>query len=374
MNRVIPVNQPDLTGNEKVYLNECIDSGWISSEGPFVEKFESQFAALVGMKYAVAVSSGTAALDLAIEALELKSGDEVIVPTFTIISCLLQLARNGVVPVPVDADPATWCMDVSKVEEKINKKTKAILLVHIYGLPVDMDPVIALAKKYKLKLIEDAAEAHGLMYKGRPCGSFGDISIFSFYPNKLITTGEGGMLLTNKLSIANTCRSLRNLCFQPGKRFIHERLGWNYRMTNIQAAIGLAQLEKFNQFVEKKKVLGKLYQEYLSGEDGIQLPLDSTDYADNVYWVFGIILKSGVKASARSVMKKLAEVGVATRPFFYPMHLQPIFLKMKLFKKMNLEVSERLYKKGFYLPSGLGMDIKDVKIVATRLKALLKTL
>jgi perosamine synthetase len=363
---------PDLTGNEKKYLNECIDSGWISSEGPFVEKFENEFAAKVNRKYAIAVSSGTAALDVAIEALGIGPGDEVIVPTFTIISCLLQISRSGAVPIPIDSDPVTWCMDVSKIKERITKKTKAILMVHIYGLPVDIDPVLELAKKFKLRVIEDAAEAHGLMYKGRPCGSFGDISIFSFYPNKLITTGEGGMVLTNRLSLANACRSLRNLCFQAEKRFVHERLGWNYRMTNIQAAIGLAQLERFNQFVGKKRELGKRYQELLKDEDKIQLPQPSTSYSENIYWVFGVTIKDELKETANGLMRRLEKVGVATRPFFYPMHMQPILLRMKIFKKMSLPVSERLYKKGFYLPSGLGMDLGDIDIVASRLKPLLK--
>jgi len=252
MNDFIPVNLPLLNGNEKKYLNECIDTGWISSEGPFVKIFEEEFAKLVNKKYAISVTSGSTAIEAAITALNLKEGDEVILPTFTIISCVAPLIRLGVVPVFVDSDAVTWNMDVTQIEEKITKLTKAIMAVHIFGMPVDMDPLISIAREYNLWIIEDAAEAIGLNYKDKPCGSFGDISIFSFYPNKLITTGEGGIIVTNDEDIAERCRSLRNLCFQDRKRFVHEELGWNFRMTNLQAAVGLAQLERLSENIEKK--------------------------------------------------------------------------------------------------------------------------
>jgi perosamine synthetase len=232
----IPVNEPLLDGNEKKYLSECIDTGWISSEGPFIRQFEEQFAQRVGRKYGIAVSNGSVAIDAAVAALEISRGDEVILPTFTIISCAAAIVRAGAVPVVVDCDPHTWNMDVSQIEAKITPRTKAIMVVHIYGLPTDMEPVLALADKHGLKIIEDAAEMHGQTYRGLPCGSFGDISTFSFYPNKHITTGEGGMLVTDDQKLAERCRSLRNLCFQPQKRFVHEELGWNFRMTNLQAA------------------------------------------------------------------------------------------------------------------------------------------
>mgnify|MGYP001191211010 CR=1 FL=1 len=247
----IPVNIPLLDGNEKKYLNECIDTGWISSEGKFVNQFEDQFANRLGRNYAIAVTSGTAALDVAIEALLIGPGDEVILPAFTIISCINQVIRSGATPVLVDSDPLTWNMNLQQVEEKITEHTKAILVVHIFGLPVDIDPILELAQKKNIKIIEDAAEMLGQTYNEKPCGSFGDISTFSFYPNKLVTTGEGGMIVTNDKQLADDCRSLRNLCFQPKKRFVHERLGWNYRMTNIQAALGLAQLERLDEFVQR---------------------------------------------------------------------------------------------------------------------------
>ena len=292
MNDFIPVNEPLLNGNEKKYLNECIDTGWISSEGPFVKRFEEEFSARMGRKYGIAVCNGTAALDVAVEALGVGPGDEVILPTFTIISCILQIVRSGATPVLVDSDPETWNMDVSQIEEKITSRTKAIMVVHIFGLPVDMDPVLDIAQRYGLKIIEDAAEMIGQTYKGKPCGSFGDISTFSFYPNKHVTTGEGGMLLTDDEELAEVCRSLRNLCFQSQKRFVHERLGWNLRMTNLQAALGLAQLERLDEHVKIKQEMGKKYDQLLAHTCGIQLPLPSTKYANNIYFklIFSYII------------------------------------------------------------------------------------
>jgi perosamine synthetase len=290
----IPVNIPLLDGNEKKYLNECIDTGWISSEGKFVNQFEDQFANRLGRNYAIAVTSGTAALDVAFEALLIGPGDEVILPAFTIISCINQVIRSGATPVLVDSDPLTWNMNLQQVEEKITEHTKAILVVHIFGLPVDIDPILELAQKKNIKIIEDAAEMLGQTYNEKPCGSFGDISTFSFYPNKLVTTGEGGMIVTNDKQLADDCRSLRNLCFQPKKRFVHERLGWNYRMTNIQAALGLAQLERLDEFVQIKRSIGKKYSQGLRVLNEVQLPLEKTDYAENIYWVFGLVLNDSI--------------------------------------------------------------------------------
>ncbi|MFL5729959.1 MAG: DegT/DnrJ/EryC1/StrS family aminotransferase, partial [Cytophagaceae bacterium] len=234
---MIPVNTPLLNGNEEKYLVECIRTGWISSEGPFIKKFEESFSSYVSRKQGIAVANGSAALDIAVKALGIKEGDEVIMPSFTIISPAQSVVFTGAKPVLVDSDLVTWNMDVAQIQKKITPRTRAILVVHIYGLPVDMDPVLDLCKKHNLFLIEDAAEMHGQTYKGRPCGSFGDVSIFSFYPNKHITTGEGGMIVCDNSKIADECRKLRNLAFEPdGRRFVHEELGWNYRMTNMQAA------------------------------------------------------------------------------------------------------------------------------------------
>lgn len=352
----IPVNEPLLNGNEKKYLTECIDTGWISSEGPFIKRFEEEFAASVGRKHAIAVSNGTAAIDAAIEALGLAPGDEIILPTFAIISCISQIVRSGLVPVLVDSDPLTWNMDIAQVEAKITPRTKAIMAVHIYGLPVDMDPLLRIAQAHGLKVIEDAAEMHGQTYKGLPCGSFGDISIFSFYPNKHITTGEGGMIVTDDERLAEECRGLRNLCFQPQKRFVHERLGWNLRMTNLQAALGVAQLERLPEFVLRKRQMGAFYQEELADVPGLQLPVASTAYAENIYWVFGLVLDADVPFDAEEAMVQLGKMGVGTRPFFWSMHEQPVFKKMGLFDGQRHPVSENISRRGFYIPSGLALS------------------
>jgi len=368
MGSFIPVNEPLLNGNEKKYLNECIDTGWISSEGPFVRRFEEKMAASVGRKYGIAVSSGTAALETAISALQLQPGDEVILPAFTIISCTAAIVRRGCIPVLVDSDPDTWNMDVEQIEAKISARTKAIMVVHIYGLPVDMDPVLALAEKYGLKIIEDAAQMHGQTYKGLPCGSFGDISTFSFYPNKHITTGEGGMILTDDDRLAKRCRSLRNLCFKTDRRFLHEELGYNFRMTNLQAAVGLAQLERIEEFIARKRAMGKRYTDLLSGVPGLELPLERTQYADNIYWVFGIVLKDDVLFDAGEMMRRLGEHKIGTRPFFWPMHKQPVFQKMGLFVNERYPVAERLAGRGFYIPSGLALTKTQMERVANTVK------
>jgi len=368
----IPVNEPLLGGNERKYLNQCIDTGWISSEGTFVRQFEEQFASRVGRKNGIAVCNGSVALDTAVAALGIGSGDEVILPTFTIISCAAAIIRAGSIPVVVDCDPQTWNMDVSQIESRITSKTKAIMIVHIYGLPVDIDSIIPLAQKYGLNIIEDAAEAHGLTYKGKPCGSFGDISTFSFYPNKLVTTGEGGMILTDDDHLAERCKSLRNLCFQAQKRFVHLELGWNFRMSNLQAAMGLAQLERLDEHVAKKRRMGQRYTELLSEIPGIQLPLPKTNYAENIYWVYGIVLDDKIPLDAEGAMKRLEENKIGTRPFFWPMHEQPVFKKMGLFKDVSCPVAERIARRAFYIPSGLALSDEQMDRVVEVAKVVLK--
>ena len=358
---MIPVNEPLLDGNEKKYLGECIDSGWISSDGPFVKRFEDEFARRVERKFAVAVSSGTSALDAAVAALNISSDDEVIVPTFTIISCVHQIVRCGAKPVLVDSDRRTWNMKVEDIESKITPRTKAVMAVHLYGLPVDMTPLSALAEKYNLRVIEDAAEMHGQTYKGAPCGSFGDVSVFSFYPNKHVTTGEGGMIVTDDEEIYRRCLSLRNLCFQNEQRFVHEELGWNLRMSNLQAAVGVAQLERLDAFVKKKKEMGKRYTELLSGLERVTLPIPSTDYADNIYWVFGILLDVDHPMAAADVLRKLREEGIGARPFFCPMHKQPVLRNRGWFADETYPEADHLYSKGFYIPSGLALTDEQME-------------
>jgi len=260
-------------------------------------------------------------------------------------------------------------MDVTQIESKITPRTKAIMVVHIYGLPVDMDPVLALAAKYGLKIIEDAAEVHGQTYHGKPCGSFGEISTFSFYPNKHITTGEGGMIATDCEALAEKCRSLRNLCFLPKKRFVHERLGWNFRMTNLQAALGLAQLERIDEFAARKRSMGKRYQELLKDLPGFQTPLAETPYATNIFWVYGLVLPEESTWTADQAMAWLADKGIGCRPFFYPMHLQPVFQNMGLFRGQSFPVAEHLAEKGFYIPSGLALREEQMQRVADQLLA-----
>jgi len=371
LKKFIPVNTPLVDGNEKKYIQECIDTSWISSEGSFVSEFEEKFAGIVERKHAISVINGSAALETAITVLDLQKGDEVILPTFTIISCVAPLIRIGVIPVFIDADPLTWNMVTNQIEDKITSRTKAIMAVHIYGLPVDMDPILSLADKYGLIIIEDAAEAHGLHYNGRICGAIGDISIFSFYPNKLITTGEGGMIVTDDNSLAEKCRSLRNLCFQPGKRFIHEELGWNFRMTNMQAALGLAQIERLDEFVEKKRHMGQRYTALLSGLDNIQLPLNRTDYAENIYWVYGLVLNDQLSDNAETIMKKLKQFGIGTRPFFWPMHEQPVLKKYGIYNNDSFPVAERIARRGFYIPSGLALTDADMKYVSEAIHSII---
>jgi perosamine synthetase len=361
---MIPVNEPLLDGNEKKYLLECIDTGWISSEGPFIKRFEEEFAANVGRRHAVAVANGSLALDAAVYALGLQKGDEVLLPSFTIISCAAAIVRAGAVPVAIDAEASSWNMNPNEIERSITKKTKAIMVVHIYGLPCDMKPILALAQKYGLKIIEDSAEMHGQTYSGFPCGSFGDISIFSFYPNKHITTGEGGMIVTDSDELAERCRQLRNLCFIPGRRFVHEELGWNMRMTNLQAALGVAQLERLPFFVEKKRSMGQMYTELLKDVPGLQLPLTHTSFAKNIYWVYGIVLDDSFDFDADEAMRRLGAAGVGTRPFFWPMHEQPVLLRMGYFKDAICPVAERIARRGFYIPSGMALTEVQIRNVA----------
>ena len=367
---MVPVNTPLLDGNEKKYINECIDTGWISSEGPYVNRFEEYMSSYVGRKYATACSNGSAALDIVIAALELQKGDEVIMPSFTIISCAQSLIKRGVKPVLVDSDIRTFNMNINEIEAKITPRTKAIMIVHIYGLSVDIDPILDIAKKNNLRVIEDAAEMIGQEYKGRKCGSFGDISVLSFYPNKHITTGEGGMVLTNDENLDKRSKSLRNLCFTED-RFIHDEIGWNYRMTNMQAALGVAQLEQIDKKIEKKRWIGHTYDELLKDIRAIILPVVKTDYCENIYWVYAVMLKDEYSETAKKVMAELAEFGIGTRPFFYPMHKQPVFNRMGLFLDDVLPNSEKLHERGFYIPSGLGITEEQLEKVSKTLREVL---
>ena len=366
---MIPVNKPLFSGNESKYLLNCIKSGWISSNGKYVKKFEKKFANYIGRKFSTSVSNGSVALEIALKALNLKSGSEVILPTFTIISCCNSIIKAGLKPVLVDCDRDTFNMNIDHVKNKINKNTSAILMVHIYGITVDVDKILQLAKKNKLKVIEDAAEMHGQKYKKKLCGSFGDISTFSFYANKHITTGEGGMILTNKKKIFENILNLKNLYFGKGiNRFKHYGIGSNQRFTNLQASIGLAQLENIDKVVKKKYFIGNYYSKKLSLLNRkIILPLKKVSYCENIYWVYPILIKDTCKYNAEKVIKLLKNEGVECRPFFYPMHLQPIYKKMKIFDNKKYPISVKISKKGFYIPSGIGITKKELDIVINKI-------
>jgi perosamine synthetase len=355
----VPVNEPLLGQLEVENVNECLKTGWISSAGRFIEEFEAQWANYCGRRYGIAVSNGSTALHAAIAALRLQPGDEVILPTFTIISCITAVLNGGGTPVLVDSDPRTWCMDVSQVEAKITPRTRAVMPVHIYGHPVQMDPLLDLAEKHNIAIVEDAAEAHGAEYLSREntwrrCGSFGLMSTFSFYANKLVTTGEGGMVVTDDPEVAEHCRSLRNLCFLPGRRFWHEELGFNFRLTNIQAAIGVAQIQRLDQIVERKRRMGHEYNRRLQDIRGLQLPVEE-NWARNVYWMYGLVVDEDTGLDALRLARLLAERGVETRPFFVGMHEQPALQKRGLFLNEHYPVAEKIARQGLYLPSGLAL-------------------
>ncbi|TAF33048.1 MAG: DegT/DnrJ/EryC1/StrS family aminotransferase [Cytophagales bacterium] len=369
---MIPVNAFTLGAEEEQMLLECIKTNWISSEGPFVKEFEDAFAALHGRKFGIAVANGTAALDIALRTLALKPTDEVILPTFTIISPASAILHTGAKMVLVDVCPDTWNMAVENLEAALTPNTKAIVPVHIYGLPVNMQPLMDFADKHNLWVVEDAAEMIGQTAYSKPCGSFGDLSTFSFYPNKHITTGEGGMILTDNEELAKKCAYYRNLCFNPsGRRFVHEEIGWNYRMTNLQAALGLAQLGKLRQNVARKREIGALYHHLLHIDHAAQLPLKQTAYAQNIYWVFGIVLKEQAPYSAENLALKLLEKGIQTRPFFWCLHEQPVFRKMGLFEGQKFPNAENIARNGLYLPSGLGTTNAQIAYVAQTLNELL---
>lgn len=358
---MIPVNEPLLGQQEMDYVAECVKTGWISSAGHFLTEFETRWAAYCSRRYGIGVCNGTTALHLATACIDLKPGDEVILPTFTIISCAQAVTVCGGVPVLVDADPRTWNMDVSQLESKITSHTRAIMPVHIYGHPVDMDPVLALADEHGLRVIEDAAEAHGAEYltgrenassNWRKCGSMGTLSVFSFYANKLITTGEGGMVLTDDERLAERLRALRNLCFRSDRRFYHTELGYNYRLTNLQAAIGVAQIERMNEIIARKRWMGARYTEELKNIPGLQLPVEES-WARSVYWMYGIVLDDESGLDAQEFAQRLKKRGVETRPFFLGMHAQPAFHAMGLFRDEHYPIADRIARQGLYLPSSL---------------------
>ncbi len=373
-NNFIPVNKPKIFDQDKINVKKCLDSGWISSEGKFVKIFETKFAKYHKRKYAVAVSSGTAALEIALKSLNLKKNAEVIVPTFSIIATALCVVKLGLIPILVDSDLKSWNMIPDQILKKISKRTKAIIITHIYGFPVDMSKILIAAKSKNIKIIEDSSEMIGQKYKKKKCGSFGNLSTFSFYANKHITTGEGGMILTDDRNIFEKCKSLRNLCFGIGvNRFNHDDIGWNYRMSNIQAAMGCGQLKNISWIIKRKREIGLRYHSSLKFNDKIFIQPINYPFSKNIFWVFGVVIKKGIKIKRDTIMKKLMEKNIQTRNFFYPMHKQKIFKKMNIFtKKDRYPNSEYLSHHGFYLPSGLGIKNHEIDYVTETLNKILK--
>ena len=372
MNNFIPVFEPLLNGNEKKYLEDCIDSGWLGSNGSYVKKLEKNFSQYCSQKYGSCVTNGSAAIDVTLRAMKelykWEDNSEIIIPTFNIISAAQSCIYNKLRPVFVDAEPITWNIDTSKIEEVITSKTKAIIVVHIYGLPSDMNPIIEIAKKYNLKIIEDAAQAHGQTYNEKNCGSFSDAATFSFFTNKHISCGEGGIIITSSEELLKKINYYKNLCFSDEK-FIHTDLGWNLRMSNLQAAVAYAQLEKIDKTIDIKKRIGAKYQELLK-DIPAKLSCPKTNYAHNHYWIFGIVLNDDVKFNAKTARQKLLDNNIDTRPFFYPMHKQPIFEKLGILDNINRPVSEKLYEKGFYIPTGLNLTDEKLEYISDKIKNL----
>ncbi len=361
---VIPVNRPSVPKNAKKYLDTCVSSGWFSSEGPYVKTFEKAFADTLGVSYASATSSGTASLHLALLALDIGKGDEVILPATTIASCYFAIWYTGAVAVPVDITSDTYTIDPSLIERAITKRTKAIMVVHLFGHPCDMDPIMEIARKHNFAVIEDAAEAHGARYKGRRVGTIGDIGIYSFYANKIVTTGEGGMVVSNNKTLIERVNSLKSLN-HSSTRFIHVGIGYNYLMSNMQAAVGLASLEELGQSLRKKKNMAKNYKRLLSDTPGLILPVEKP-WADSVYWMYAVrIDHKKTKKTRDEVMSYLLRNGVQTRTFFYSP--RTAFKKLAFFVNEKFPVAEEVEKTGFYLPSGLGNTHKEFRAVAKAL-------
>lgn len=364
---MIPVSEPLITAHDIALVNDVLASGWISSAGKFLDQFEERWAAYCGMPYGIAVSNGSVALDVAVALLDLQPGDEVIMPTFTIISPAQSVVRAGGKPVLVDSSPHNWQMDVSQIEAKITPRTRAILVVHIYGHPADMDSIMEIARRHNLTVIEDAAEVHGAEYKGRRCGGLADISTFSFYANKLVTTGEGGMVLVRTPEHAERARGLRNLCFQKKQRFLHDELGFNYRLTNVQAALGVGQIDRMDTIVARKREIASAYAEQLRHVEGLYMQFEEP-WAKCVYWVVGIVLDERAGLTATHLADRLRDADIETRPFFLGMHQQPVFRKMGLFQGEQFPVADLLARQGLYLPSGLTITEQQIDTVVSAVK------
>ena len=361
MGKIIPVCEPFLAGNEEKYVTQCIKTNWISSAGRFILDFEKQFARVCGAKYGIATTSGTTALHLALTTMGVGPGDEVILPTFTMIASANTVRYTGARPVLVDAEYKTWNMSVDQIQKKITDKTKVIMVMHTYGHPCDMDPILKMAGERDIFVLEDAAEAHGAEYKGQRIGSLGDAACFSFYANKIITTGEGGMITTNNEEFYKKSTNLRDHAFSMERHFWHRYVGFNYRMTNIQAAIGLAQVENFDDLVNRRIQHAKLYSSLLEDIEGLTLP-PVTEGIKNVFWMYSIILEDSFGIGRDELRQRLAKRGIETRTFFIPIHLQPIYYAD--YRDEMFPVAEELCRRGLYLPSAGGLTEQEIRFIS----------
>ena len=361
---MIPVFEPQIGKAEINAVVDALKKGEISgSFGNYIPEFEKTFAKFVGCKYGVAVSNGTTALHLAVAVLDLPKGSEILLNATTNIATALAAIHNGCIPVPVDSEPLTWNMDLNLIESLITKKTKVIIPVHIYGHPVDMDKVMKIGRKYHLTVIEDCAESHGATVRGKMTGSFGDMGCFSFYANKIITTGEGGMVVTNDKNLAEKLRLLRNLAFTK-PRFRHEVAGYNFRMTGYQAAMGVAQMKKIRKVIVQKRLMAKRYNSLLKNIKGVQLPHEA-QWAKNVYWMYGILVKPEFGKTRGELMAHLEKNGIETRTFFCSMADQPCIRNLKGYKKVKTPVSDMLWEQGLYLPSSPNLTTSQIKNICT---------
>lgn len=367
---MILVCEPELSGKELDYVTDCVKSTWISSKGKYVDEFESKFAQYCGCSHGITTTNGTTALHLALATIGVGKGDEVIIPAFTMAACAVSVLYTGATPVLVDSEPDTWCMDINQLEAKITPRTKVIMPVHMYGHPCDMQPILDIASKRGITIVEDAAEAHSAEYRGRRVGGIGQMGCFSFYANKIITTGEGGMVITSDVRLAEKAKALKDLAHSPQRRFLHTMVGFNYRMTNVQAAIGLAQLEYIDKLSEKRRRNAKRYNSLLTKIPGIRLPVERP-WARNVYWMYSVVLDDNFGLTRDKLMAELARRGIETRPMFIPMHQQPAFLELGLFRNESYPVAEDLAWRGLNLPSGPGLGDKvdliceEIKKIAT---------
>lgn len=360
----LPVAAPSLEGNEKTYVLDCLESTWISSIGTYVESFESAFAKFCGAPHAISCCNGTAALHLALLALDVGPGQEVIVPTFTFVATANAVTYCRAQPVFVDCEPDTWNMDPALIEERISARTKGIIVVHLYGHPVDMDPVLAIARRRGLFVVEDAAEAHGAEYKGRRVGGMGDIGTFSFYGSKILTTGQGGMVVTKDESLARRVRQLRGQGQDFEQRYWFPVIGYNYRMTNIQAAIGLAQLEKVEWHIERRRENARWYRQFLGGHPMFALQPERP-WARNAYWMNSVVLSAEFPLARDEAISELAKQGIETRPFFYPMHTLPIYRAHAA--GQAFPVADSVAARGMNLPSSANLTRDDIAYIAEAL-------